>query len=203
MLGLRFFNRNDKIWVGPLGILAFVIFYMLPNHFNIFEPSYIHLFSFEGLIPFIDWTVWIYMSDYLYIAIVFVLLKDKDNMNRIYYSQIMLLMVSMFIFFLLPVQYPRPEVEYLGVSGKLVEILFSADTPGNACPSIHVAMTFLAGFGFFKEKKYLFPWFMIWAILISLSTLTVKQHYLLDIVAGLFMAILFYRVGRKFIYQRK
>jgi membrane-associated phospholipid phosphatase len=203
MLGLRFFDRKDKIWVGPLGIIAFVVFYMLPNHFNIFEPSYIHLFSFEELIPFIDWTVWIYMSDYLYIAIVFVLLKDKDNMNRIYYSQIILLMVSMFIFFLLPVQYPRPEVEYIGISGELVRILFSADTPGNACPSIHVAMTFLAGFGFLKERKHLFSWFMIWAVLISLSTLTVKQHYLLDIIAGLSMAIIFYVLGRKFIYQRK
>jgi membrane-associated phospholipid phosphatase len=203
MLGLRFFDRKDKIWVGPLGIVAFVVFYMLPNHFNLFEPAYLYMFEFEKLIPFIDWTIWIYMSDYLYIAIVFILLKDKDNMNKLYYSQIFLLMVSMIIFFLLPTQYPRPEVEYNGLSGYLVEVLYSADTPGNACPSIHVAMTFLAGFGFLKEKKYLFPWFMLWAIMISLSTLTVKQHYFLDIIVGLLMSILLYFVGRKFIYQRK
>ncbi len=203
MIGLRFFDRKDKIWVGPLGIIAFVVFYMLPNHLNIFEPSYIHLFEFEKLIPFIDWTIWVYMSDYLYIALVFMLLKDKDNMNRIYYSQIMLLMVSMFIFFLIPTQYPRPEVEYSGLTGYFIQLLYSTDTPGNACPSIHVAMTFLAGYGFIKEKRYLLPWFMLWAVLISLSTLTVKQHYLMDIIGGVTMSIIFYAVGRKFIYRRK
>lgn len=197
-----FFRNDQKKWVGPLGIIAFIVFYMLPNHINIFTPSYLPMFGFEQLLPFIDWTVWIYISDYVYIAVAFILLSDRDNMNKIYYSQILLLFVCMFIFFLLPTTYPRPEVEYSGFTGFFLKLLHSSDSPGNACPSIHVAMTFLGGFGFIREKKKLFPFFMIWAVLISLSTLTVKQHYLLDVISGFVVSIIFYYIGQKFIKSK-
>jgi membrane-associated phospholipid phosphatase len=84
----------------------------------------------------------------------------------------------------------------------MLGLLHSADTPGNACPSVHVGMTFLAGFGFIKEKRYLFPIFMVWALLISLSTLTVKQHYFMDVLSGVVMAILFYFLAQRFIKER-
>ncbi|HOW16827.1 MAG TPA: phosphatase PAP2 family protein [bacterium] len=197
MLKIPFFSNKQKIWVGPLGIVAFMVFCMIPNHVHIFEPSLMYMFDFEKRVPFIDWTVWIYMSDYLYIGLVFFLLRERYNMNRIYYSQIMMLIFSMFIFMLYPTMFPRPEVEYHGFSGQLVALLHSLDSPCNAFPSIHVSMTFLAGFGFIKERKVLFSIFMLWAVLISISTLTLKQHYLLDVLAGFVMAILFYWVGSR------
>ena len=199
---LPFFSSKQKLWVGLLGICSFMLFYMLPNHFNFFTPSQLHLFNFEKQIPFIDWTIWFYVSDYLYIAAAFTLLQNKDNMNKIFYSQIAMLIFAMFIFFILPTAYPRPEVEYTGLSGWMLALLHSADTPGNACPSIHVGMTFLGGFGFIKEKRSLLPLFMFWAVLISLSTLTVKQHYLTDVLAGFVMAILFYFFAQRFIKEK-
>ena len=178
---------------------SFVVFYMIPNHVNVFTPSLLPMFGFEKALPFMGWTVWIYLSDYLYIAVAFILLSDKSNMNKIYYSQLMLLFASMFLFFLFPTTYPRPEVEYVGLTGIFLNMLHSADTPGNACPSLHVAMTFLAGFGFIKEKRNFFYFFMVWAVLISLSTLTVKQHYVLDVIGGFFMSVIFYYIGQKLI----
>jgi len=200
---LYFFSSRQKFWVGILGICSFMLFYMLPNHFNFFTPTQLYLFEVEKQIPFIDWTIWFYVSDYLYIALVFILLQDKENMNRIFYSQITMLIFAMFIFFFLPTAYPRPEITYNGLSGWMLNLLHSADTPGNACPSIHVGMTFLGGFGFIKEKKRLFSLFMLWAVLISVSTLTVKQHYLIDVLAGFLMAILFYFLAQRFIKEKK
>ena len=200
---LSFFENKQKIWVGPLGILAFMVFYMIPNHVHLFTPSYLPMFGFEKTIPFMGWTVWVYISDYIYIAAAFVLFSDKDNMNKIYYSQLLLLFVSMIIFFVLPTTYPRPTaVEYSGFTGMILNLLHSSDTPGNACPSIHVAMTFLAGYGFLKEKKHLFGLFMIWAVLISLSTITVKQHYVLDVLGGFLMSVIFYYIGQRVIREK-
>jgi len=155
------------------------------------------MFQFEKSIPFIDWHIWVYISDYLYIGLVFIMLKDRQNMNRIYYSQILMLFFAMIFFTLYPTMYPRPEVEYVGVTGAFIKLLHSLDTPCNAFPSIHVGMTFLAGFGFIKEQKKLFPIFMLWAVLISISTLTVKQHYVLDVMAGVLIALIFYWAGSK------
>jgi len=195
MFKVPFFSNKQKAWVGPLGIVAFVVTYMLPNHFHVFTPSYVYMFNFEKLIPFVDWTVWFYISDYLYIAVAFFLLKEKNNMNKIYYSQIMMLLFAMFIFTLLPTVYPRPEVQYNGFTGQFVKLLHSLDSPCNALPSLHVGVTFLAGFGFINEQKKLLPLFMLWAIFISISTLTLKQHYFLDVVSGFVMALAFYKIG--------
>lgn len=196
---IAFFNNKQKLWVGPLGILAFILLYLLPNHIRLFAPMYLPMFEFENNIPFIDWTIWIYLSDYLFVAVVFTLLKERKNMNQIFYSQMLLLVVSMIIFFLLPTTFPRPTVEYTGLTGSLVKLLHSLDTPGNAFPSVHVGFSFLASFGFLREQKNKCWFFMLWAILISLSTLTIKQHYVLDAVSGFLMAIIFYNFGTRFI----
>lgn len=195
MFKVPFFSNAQKAWVGPLGIVAFVVMYMIPNHLHLFTPAAVHMFGFENQIPFIDWTVWVYMSDYLYIGLVFFLLKERENMNRIYYSQLMMLFFFMLVFILFPTIYPRPVVEYSGFAGQSVQLLHSLDTPCNAFPSLHVAITFLAGYGFIKEQKKLLPFFMLWAILISVSTLTVKQHYFLDVMGGFIMSLIFYKLG--------
>lgn len=198
-----FFKRSQKYWVGPLGILAFVVFYMTPNHFVVFEPKYLFFFDFEKSVPFLNWSIWVYLSDYLYIGLVFMLLKEKNNMNKLFYSQVLLLFFSMFIFFFFPTTFPRPVVEYQGISGALIKMLHSLDNPGNACPSIHVAMTFLAGFGFIKERRKLFPFFMLWAVLISISTITIKQHYFIDVLVGFLLSLFFYFVVYKNIKEKK
>jgi len=198
-LKVPFFNNRQKIWVGPMGIILFGIFYMTPNHIQIFEPSYLHLFDFEKAIPFIDSTIWIYMSSYIYVALAFILLRKKENMNHVFYAQMLFLLVAMIFFFIYPTAYPRPTVEYNGITGSMINFLYSMDTPNNALPSLHIGLTFLAGFGFLKERRNLFSLFMIWAILISISTFTVKQHYLWDVLAGFVLAIAFYWISFKLI----
>ena len=198
-LKVPFYSNKQKIWVGPLGIMLFVICYMIPNHIQIFEPSYLYLFDFEKTIPFMDWTIWIYMSSYIYVALAFILLRQKENMNHVFYAQMLFLLIAMVFFFIYPTAYPRPSVEYNGTAGSMVNFLYLMDTPNNAMPSLHITLTFLAGFGFLKERRHLFPLFMVWAILISVSTLTVKQHYLWDILAGFVLAIAFYWISFKVI----
>jgi membrane-associated phospholipid phosphatase len=191
------FNNEQKIWVGPVGILLFVILYMLPNHFPLFDSHTLPLLGFEKDLPIMPWTVWFYTSDYLYVALVFTLLSEKENMNRIFKGEMIILFISMIIFFLFPTIYPRPEVNYdsAGITGRFLKLVHTLDSPMNSCPSVHVAITFMGGFGFLREKKYLFPFFMLWAVLISISTITLKQHYLIDVVAGFFFALIVYVGG--------
>jgi membrane-associated phospholipid phosphatase len=200
------FNSKQKVWVGPLGITSFVVLYMLPNHISLFEPHLLPFLDFEKNMAIMPWTVWLYVSDYLYIATAFVILSEKDNMNMIFRGQILLLFVSMFIFFLWPTAYPRPQVDYtaFGLTGSMLKLVHSLDSPMNSCPSLHVAMTFMGGFGFLREKRYLFPFFMLWAFAISISTITLKQHYLIDIIAGFFFALIIYGglYGFKYMQRR-
>jgi len=190
-MNIYMFQRKDKLKLIFIAILAFLFFYMLPNHISFFLPKYLKLFDFELKIPVLTWTIWIYMSDYIYIVLAFYLLKNPININRMFYSFIIFCFLSSIIFYLYPTTYPRPLFTYdNNLSGYLFSFLHSIDTPNNCMPSLHVGMSYLLSYAFLYEQKKLFIWFFIWATLISISTLTTKQHYFLDIIGGVVFSLL-------------
>ncbi|MBI4042683.1 MAG: phosphatase PAP2 family protein, partial [Deltaproteobacteria bacterium] len=62
--------------------------------------------------------------------------------------------------------------------------------PTNCCPSLHVATVYICCLPYLYEQKGKFICLFLWASAIAISTLTTKQHYFIDIVAGLGMAVL-------------
>src|SRR5262249_48360591 len=124
------------------------------------------------------------------------LCRDTLNLNKYLYSFISLQAVSVLIFMLWPTTYPRdhypipPGLDYW--TNLAWVTLRAGDTPGNCCPSLHVSSVLLCGMLFMNEQRKKLPFFLTWGILISLSTLTTKQHYIVDVVTGLAMAGLFH-----------
>ena len=71
----------------------------------------------------------------------------------------------------------------------LVRMVYDADTNTNVCPSIHVIGSFAVYFAArdirrFRAKGWRLG-FLTMAVLISLSTVFLKQHSVLDVLAGL------------------
>lgn len=198
-MNIYIFKRKDKIKLVFIAILAFLFFYMLPNHISFFEAKELILFSFEHKIPLLTWTIWIYMSDYIYIVIAFLILKNTKNINRMFYSFIVFCFLSSIIFYLYPTTYPRPLMVYENnLNGFLFSFLHSIDTPSNCMPSLHVGMSYLLSYAFLYEQKKLFILFFAWSTLISISTLTTKQHYFIDIIGGLVFSLLSLFIVNKF-----
>jgi membrane-associated phospholipid phosphatase len=48
-----------------------------------------------------------------------------------------------------------------------------------------------------NEGRRKFLSFLVWATAIIISTLTVKQHYLVDVISGFGLAVFFYFVFRR------
>ena len=83
------------------------------------------------------------------------------------------------------------------VWGFVVWVIYSLDLPLNCFPSMHVSLVFL---GLFVIKMYrpdLLRYYLVWAIAIALSTLLVKQHYIVDVLAGGVLGSLIGWVGLK------
>jgi membrane-associated phospholipid phosphatase len=57
-----------------------------------------------------------------------------------------------------------------------------------------VSTAFLTSFVFLEEQKEKFPYFFLWAVIISFSTLSTKQHYFWDVLGGFVVALLSYGV---------
>lgn len=201
-----FVTRQNKYRVGLLLWFYAALIYLTSNHFPILEPQLLPMSRLDRAIPFLPNTVWIYLSEYLFFITIYLSARDMVNLNKYVYSFIALQTTSVLIFVLWPTTFPRelfPLPEDLNAPTYFIfSALRQLDTPVNCCPSLHVSSVFLSSFIFLDEQQKKFPLFFFWGAAIALSTLTTKQHYFVDVLSGLFMAILFYWIFHKLVSYR-
>lgn len=176
--------------------IAYILYYST-NHYPQFEPKELNLTWLDQNTPFMPYSVLIYISEYIYFAFVYILLKKHIVINRYLYSFISLQTISCLIFLFAPTIYPR---ENFPISKDLPEWLQAVwtwlriqDAPTNCFPSLHVSSVYLSAFVFWDdEQKGKFWFFVLWGTCIAATTLTTKQHYVADIIAGLGFALFTY-----------
>ncbi len=70
----------------------------------------------------------------------------------------------------------------------VVHFIYWIDRPFNCFPSLHVALVFISVQAIERFNARLVPWFFALATIITLSTLFIRQHYILDLVSGIALA---------------
>ena len=190
-----FMTKRTKILFGILSAVVALPIYMIPNHHPFITPTLLPMNWIDLTVPFIPETVWIYSSEYLLFYSAYFVAKDNQNVNKYLYSFFFLQLVSSIIFIIFPTTFPR-DLFPLVADGSLTYRFFShlreVDAPTNCLPSLHVSSCYLTSFIFLDESKKKFRFYFIWASMVALSTLTTKQHYLIDVITGLGMAYAFY-----------
>jgi len=198
-------HKGRRLLAGVLIFGAAAILYLTSNHFHIFTPRFLPLSRIDVAVPFVPQTVWLYVSEYLYAAVIYCSYRDTLNLNKAVYAVFSLLVTCVLVFWLWPTTISRemfPPPENLDpVTALVFTTLRRVDSPANCFPSFHVGSVFLACFILCNESRRKFLFFLAWATAISLSTLTVKQHYLVDVVSGFSLAIIFYFVFRRARFQ--
>lgn len=201
-------HSKNRVSSFVYGYVFACILYLSSNHFPIHPPMLLPMTWVDQAVPFIPQTVWIYITEYIFFLAVYVTARDYLNINKYAYSFLALQTTAVIIFFLWPTTFPRNQfpldantLDFL--THKVFSALRQMDSPNNCAPSLHVSSVYLASFVFLDEQKSKFKWFFSWATLIALSTLTTKQHYLIDVVTGLGMAGIFYYVFHKWISYRQ
>jgi len=99
------------------------------------------------------------------------------------------------IFLLFPTYVVHPVIPGTDILSKLLLTLTIAGGDYDALPSAHIYITMILALmysGWYPKQKWL--WALI-VIIISLSTLFTKQHYILDVLAGYITGWLGYRFG--------
>ncbi len=166
--------------------------YLVPNHFPVYEPFELPLTLLDRAIPLIPGTIYIYLSEYFLIFSAYFLVREPAIIARYLRAMFCLLLVSALVFVIFPTTYPRhlyPLPDGLdSVTRFLFELQRFADTPNNCFPSLHVATVLMAALSL-RENRRWFGVYLVWALLISLSTLTTKQHYGWDVFGGATLAL--------------
>jgi membrane-associated phospholipid phosphatase len=138
------------------------------------------------------------LADVLFIGFpIWAALRIKPQEFEAYTVSILLaILVSYIVYLTLPTAVSRPEVTSTDFFSSVISRLYQVDQSYNAAPSGHTYYTIISFLYLSRWKpKFKLVWGII-AALILLSTLFTRQHYVLDIVAGLALAILAYAVGR-------
>lgn len=197
----KIITHQNKWPMYCISLLIFLILYMGSGAISNQSGSYLPLLAWEEALPLIPWTIWIYMVYYpLFLVWSVLQIKDEELMNITLYSFALLTILSCAIFLILPISYPRGYYP-LGPEQNLTNFIFAmtraVDTPSNCLPSLHVGLCFLFTWVLFYQKKLFFGIALFSSILISISTLTTKQHYFYDLVAGFICATIVFFLIKK------
>ncbi len=172
---------------------AFYYFlYIIPNMNPLKPPRQLPLLLIDRAVPFLTWTFWVYLSEYILVVVTMVLLKDWEEFNSWARMNFGALFICGAFFLFYPTAYPRPiyPEEENALVAFAMNVVANADTSNNCFPSLHVAITASTAWFFRPYGRKQFVIFALWGFAILASTLTTKQHYLIDILGGLCVTVI-------------
>jgi membrane-associated phospholipid phosphatase len=187
MAGLYRFNERFAGRLVTTGVTIAVTFQPyfwlndhLPSRFDFLTPL-------DTAIPFLPWTYGIYCSFFLLLLGAAWCLDSREYL-RMLAAVLVANAVCYLGFCLFTAHYPRPPVERIppGFWREQFARMRASDNAGNTFPSIHVATTWLGALRLRHQRGGVL--WLTWAGLICLSTLTVKQHFVVDVLGGLAVA---------------
>lgn len=151
----------------------------------------------DDRIPFCEWFLIPYFGWYFLVAgsLLYFALYHVEGFKNLSKYLIVTQIAAMILYVLFPSRqdlrpaaFPRENI-LTGVVG----LLYAIDTSTNVCPSLHVAFSLGLISVWFREKTASFCWkacIGISAILVCLSTMFIKQHSVLDVLAAIPVCLL-------------
>lgn len=147
--------------------------------------------ALDHWIPFCKWFVIPYAFWFLFVGgmLLYTLFYNIPAFRRMMWFIILTYSFALVTYLLFPnCQHLRPTLLGGDLLTRFTAKLYAADTNTNVCPSIHVIGSFAVYFAArdirrFRAKGWRLG-FLTMAVLISLSTVFLKQHSVLDVLAG-------------------
>lgn len=202
---LRFNNICSKEY-NHLFLLLFWVVYLFSFFFlergvdTVYAPIYS---KWDDVIPFCEFFIIPYVFWYLFLLFIhlYTLKYDVDSFKKLMYYLILSFGTATVIFAVFPnMQELRPtEFQRNNIFTDAVKFLYTIDTHTNVCPSLHVVGSFAVLFTAWNAKG-LNKWgyriiFFVITILITLSTVFLKQHSVIDINMGIILSFAVYPIA--------
>lgn len=169
-------------------ISAFMVLYIALQKYPQFPVTVMPRIALDYMVPFVPWGWVPYVSLWLYIGLVPGLLYLRREMVRYVTAAVLLAASGSSIFFFLPTDVPPVPIDWS--PWPVLVFLNAADFGGNACPSLHVGFSLLTAIWMtWLLRRVGAPGWLHginigWCALIVWSTLAIRQHVVLDVVAG-------------------
>lgn len=188
----RVLLREKLRITAGLTVLWGALWYVVPRH----ATSAVHVLPFTALearLPFVESFVYAYLSLCLFMPLGAWLAVSPGLLRRHAGGFLAVTLTAFACFIVYPVEVPAPTA---APTTRLYGLLLH-DTRLNALPSLHAAYTGYAWLAWRhllpdiagrRARRAVAALVTGWALLILASILLIKQHYLVDVVAGLVLA---------------
>ena len=192
---------REKLILSVALPLYFCTFYFALQRLVLVTPHELAPSPVDDLIPFSPgWTA-VYQSLYLLLPLPW-LCTSAAELRRYRIGFFATTIVAFAFFLLAPVAGPRPATP---AEHKLYTMLIAYDANLNAFPSLHVGMTVLT---FLLVRRLarnaaLTAAALVWSALIIYSTMAIKQHWAVDVAAGLALALAADLFARSIVQRKK
>lgn len=195
----HFWDLVAAVSITILLIIGGYQVYFMPQRAPMRRPVQLMTWIDEK-IPFRPRWVWVYSFLYYpFIVSVILTLDDFRHYAFTVLSYIILLMLQVIIAYLLPVKTPPSWRTYNprnSLSERFLSVVHHYDSGGNCFPSMHCAVATLTALHLLANigtgNAFLSSIVIISTLLIFVSTVFTKQHFILDIPAGAALAGIVY-----------
>lgn len=187
----------QHVWHKAVGTTLFIAVFFGAYLFLLKHPVYpTTVMSFTGLddwISFQPMAMPLYLSLWLYVSLPPALLASQRELFNYAAAMAATCTTGLFIFYFWPTAVPTVHINWTLYPG--MDALKTLDAAGNACPSLHVATAIFSAIWFdlilrrFGTPRWVLCLNWAWCLGIIYSTLAIRQHVILDVVAGLFLGM--------------
>ncbi len=194
---VRLFARHQPVTISMVAFALIIPFYLVIG--GALVPGrtvYVPAVWLDHALPVEPaWSV-IYLSLFLAALLPVFVVHQQEMVRRTVNAFLAIWLVAYVFFLVYPTVGPRPLAKVIGddFSTWLLRSIYSSDFRYNCFPSLHVAQCFLAALVCDRIHRGVGVAAGLWAVLVGVSTIYTKQHYLLDVIAGALLAYLAYCV---------
>ena len=152
------------------------------KHYNLSNPL-------DEQIPFLPWTLIIYWGCYLFWLVNYVIgcRQEQEEAFRFLGADLFSKLICLVFFLVFPTTNTRPIIEGHSIWEEGMRLLYQMDAADNLLPSIHCLASWLSFIAVRKNER-IPKWYraasFLMAASVCISTLTTKQHVLIDVAAG-------------------
>jgi len=180
---VQFFASMEQTTLIALLFISWSFYFLLRR-----EPRHYWSSKLDGLIPIIPVFVIPYLALFPFVIASFLLLVYSPFATEFFLSVFIANTAAAFFWFFIPTGMHRPNISGPGFLKRCISWVYRHDGPANVFPSSHVFSAVICGY--YLALAYPVHSLLVWAVTVSiaLSTVFVKQHYLVDILGGVMCA---------------
>jgi hypothetical protein len=175
-------------------IILFLVLWsldLLVNFFNAGRKAFVPSIRLDARIPFIPSFIYFYSLYFPLILFPLIVLFEAPRLLEQYLiASALVMMVSYLTFLVLPTKLMRISIKPTSSSRRLTLLFHRLVAPCNLLPSMHVSLLIVA-FSILLVYRTSYAWIL--SIPIGLSIISVvftKQHYILDLITAVPLALL-------------